>query len=343
MKVYILTEGGRGIGFGHITRCFSLYQAFAEKGVEAKFIVTGDTTINKLLEGARYRVFDWLNEKNGLSNMLHDADMAIADSYLADLSTYNTISEKVEIPVYIDDYKRMAYPHGFVVNGSVYAEDLDYPKSEKVTYLLGPKYALLRRAFWDAPEKTKRQKVKNIMITFGGHDRRNMTFAILKFLKEQHPDVIKKVIVSSGFQNREEIEKLRGENVDLIYAPDENRLKEIMVDCDLAVSSGGQTTYELARTGTPAVGISVADNQKRNLEKWQENGFIEFIGGYDDENLLEKLEKSLRLLFSYGERAKRAKNAKGLIDGMGAIRLAVSLLKYSAVSAGKGQRGISNG
>ena len=31
-KVIILTEGGKKVGFGHITRCISLYQAFEEKG-----------------------------------------------------------------------------------------------------------------------------------------------------------------------------------------------------------------------------------------------------------------------------------------------------------------------
>ena len=39
MKVFIITEGGKNIGFGHITRCLSLYQAFEEKGILPKFII----------------------------------------------------------------------------------------------------------------------------------------------------------------------------------------------------------------------------------------------------------------------------------------------------------------
>ena len=31
MKVFILTESGKNMGFGHITRCLSFYQAFEEK------------------------------------------------------------------------------------------------------------------------------------------------------------------------------------------------------------------------------------------------------------------------------------------------------------------------
>lgn len=31
MKVFIITEDGKNIGFGHITKYLSLYQAFEEK------------------------------------------------------------------------------------------------------------------------------------------------------------------------------------------------------------------------------------------------------------------------------------------------------------------------
>ena len=42
MKVFIITEGGKDIGFGHITRCFSLYQAFEEKYFKVYSIKSGN-------------------------------------------------------------------------------------------------------------------------------------------------------------------------------------------------------------------------------------------------------------------------------------------------------------
>jgi len=42
MKVFIITEGGKNIGFGHITRCLSLYQAFEEKEIIPEFILNSD-------------------------------------------------------------------------------------------------------------------------------------------------------------------------------------------------------------------------------------------------------------------------------------------------------------
>ena len=49
MKVFIITEGGKNIGFGHITRCLSLYQALKEK-VELEFIVDRSMNIGLLKE-----------------------------------------------------------------------------------------------------------------------------------------------------------------------------------------------------------------------------------------------------------------------------------------------------
>ena len=91
MKVFIITEGGKNISFGHITRCLSLYQAFEERGIKPKFIVNADNNVEYLLKQVNYQIFSWLDEKNKLLEMLKDADIAVIDSYLADISLYNKL------------------------------------------------------------------------------------------------------------------------------------------------------------------------------------------------------------------------------------------------------------
>jgi UDP-2,4-diacetamido-2,4,6-trideoxy-beta-L-altropyranose hydrolase len=49
MKIFIVTEGGKGIGFGHITRCTSIYQAFEQKGLIPEFVINGDNSVKDLL------------------------------------------------------------------------------------------------------------------------------------------------------------------------------------------------------------------------------------------------------------------------------------------------------
>ena len=54
MKVFIVTEGGSKIGFGHVTRCISLSEAFEEKGIFPEFIVNGDDTVLNFLKERTY-------------------------------------------------------------------------------------------------------------------------------------------------------------------------------------------------------------------------------------------------------------------------------------------------
>jgi len=42
MKVFIIAEGSKNTGFGHITRCLSLYQAFEEKYLKVYSIKNGN-------------------------------------------------------------------------------------------------------------------------------------------------------------------------------------------------------------------------------------------------------------------------------------------------------------
>lgn len=153
MKVFILTEGGKNIGFGHITRCLSLYQAFEEKEIIPELILNSDDNIEYLLKGIKYQKLNWTEKRDKLFELIKGADIAIIDSYLADISIYNALFDLVKLPVYMDDNKRVDYPKGIVVNGSIYAEELNYPKEKGVIYLLGAKYTTLRKEFWEVPKK----------------------------------------------------------------------------------------------------------------------------------------------------------------------------------------------
>jgi len=173
MKVFIITEGSKNIGFGHVTRCISLYQAFEEREVMSEFIVNGDDSIENLLKNKNYQIFNWIEEGSKIFELIKEADICIIDSYLADISFYENLSNLVKVPVYIDDTKRLDYPRGIVINGNIYAKELDYPEKDGITYLLGSKYIPLRKEFWEVPEKEIKEKVESIMITFGGDDMRN--------------------------------------------------------------------------------------------------------------------------------------------------------------------------
>ena len=94
-----------------------------------------------------------------------------------------------------------------------------------------------------------------------GYNLRNITQNISKLLNDNYPDLNEKAIISKGFQNIEEVRKIKNENVELIYYPDANGMKRTMFISDLAVSAAGQTSYELAKIGISAIAVGMADDQ----------------------------------------------------------------------------------
>lgn len=317
-KVLILTEGSKDIGFGHITRCTAIYQAFEEIGITPEFIVNGDESVKELLENKNHTVFPWLTENYSFE----DVDLVVVDSYLANYTIYEKISRLVEIPVYLDDTKRIDYPDGIVVNGAIYAEEMGYVKKDGIVYLLGSQYTPLRKEFWDVSEKEIRENVGCVMVTFGGNDVRDMTPLVLKLLTDKYPEIVKKVVVGRGFQNIGAIESVRDDKTELNYFPDAEGMKHLMLESDVAISAGGQTLYELARVGVPTIGILVVDNQRNNVKGWQRAGVIEYAGWWEDEKLLPGIETSLELLKNSKLRDKMSKAGKSFIDGQGARRIA---------------------
>lgn len=326
MRVYILTEGSSNIGFGHITRMLSIYKAFKLKGINPKLIVNGDTSVLDLVKEADFEIFNWTKNERKLLEKIKKADVVIVDSYLANIGLYEKISKTVKLSVYYDDNNRIEYPCGIVINGNIYAKDLNYPRKDCIEYLLGLEYLPLRKEFLYIPEKEIKEKIKNIMITFGGDDIRNMTPKILKILTKYFPNKKKNVIIGKGFNNIKEIENIVDKNTELIYYPDVEKLKQVMLNSDLAISAGGQTLYELARIGVPTIAISVAENQDNNIKSLMKVNFLANFLTWLDKYLDKKILKQIERLENKAIREKISKLGRILVDGKGSIRIVNKLL-----------------
>jgi len=297
MKVLILTEGGGKIGFGHITRCCAIYEAFKEKNITPEFIINADKTVKDILKNKKYKIFNWNKNRASGINFAKKADVVIIDSYIANLEYYTKISKIAKIPVYIDDAKRLNYPSGIVINGSIFAEQLDYPKKKNIVYLIGAKYVLSRKEFWDVSRKIINKKIKNVLIAFGGVGRNDFIYNIAKQIKHYF-------------------------DIDIYIVDSKKRISakkmlNLMCKADICISGGGQTINELARCGVPTIGICFAENQILNLKGWRKAGFIEFAGWYNDKNILRVLVEEIKRL-DYKKRLKMSRVGQGYIDGEGA-------------------------
>ena len=328
MNVLIVTEGGKNIGFGHITRCLSIYQAFEEKGITPTLLIQGDDTILPLVKKKRYRFLNWRTQKEQLADFLHEADMVIVDSYLADTIFYKSLSQNVKIPVYIDDNNRVPYPKGIVVNGTTYAKKLGFQKTTNTTYFLGRQYALFRQEFWRMPQKHIKKQVSSILVFLGASDSRNLTASILRLLTKEYPRWKKHIIITDGFTHLDELHLLQDSKTVFVKNPDAKKIKELMISSDIAITSGGQTIYELCRAGIPAIVIAVAENQMRSITDLKKRGVISYAGQWDDKGLFQTVKKQIETLQAYTLRVRLSFKMRKVFDGTSTLHLVDKLIEY---------------
>ena len=304
IKIIIVTEGNKDVGFGHIARCNALYEGFEERKITPTLIINGDDSIHDLVKNKQYKIFNWLIDKKKLYDSIKHSHITVIDSYLAGQEIYKTIAKNSELVVYIDDNYRLDYPKGIVLNPLLNAYELGYPQNGDTLYLLGNKYTLLRKDFWTVSDKKINKNINNVLITFGGDDKRNMTPKILQFLSYHYPALIKKIIIGKGYQNTNEIEKVKDNNTELFYYPKTPKIRQLMIESDMAISASGLTLYELLRTGTPTIAVMVADNQINNMKTLTKNKLIEYAGDWKDRNLLSAINRKIEKLRNISYRKK---------------------------------------
>ena len=321
MRVFIITEGGKDYGFGHVARCSSIYQAFMKWGIKPKFLINGDISVSSILSNIDFELLNWLED----ISFLNSSDIVIIDSYKGSVELFEEISKKVFLTVFFDDNNLIKYPSGFVINGLINADSLNYSQ-KNIRYLLGSKFTPLRADFWHVEKLKINDDIENILVTMGGNDLRDLTPKILDLLNNNLPDVNKKVIISDSFENVSEIESFKNDLVELIYSPDSNEMLNSMANVDLAISSSGQTLYELACVGVPTIAIGIIDNQKDNIQNWQNLGFIEYAGCWNNKNLLNNILRKIEFLKE--KNIRYDKQLKGIqsIDGRGSLRIVKSIL-----------------
>jgi UDP-2,4-diacetamido-2,4,6-trideoxy-beta-L-altropyranose hydrolase len=329
MEAVFFTEGGKNLGLGHLTRCISLAQAFAEKEIISKFVVSADSSVRSILKDYQPHYLDWTRGSQNLHEHLNAKNIAVIDSYSADITIYQKIKQLARMSIYFDDFNRLRYPAGIVINGSLSANTIPYPSTEKVYYLLGPMYQPVRKSFWILKTKHHKSSVKTLFLSCGGGDPHQLTPKLVEFVSRHYPGLLIVTIISESFQNPEMKQSSFNDKIRSLFAPSEKRLCQVMQNCDLAITAAGQTLFELAAAGVPPIVIGTAQNQENNINSWLNTDFIEFAGWWNDKKLMSSLKLYLdKLISDRSIRERKSRIGQHVIDGQGSHRIVEKVLKY---------------
>ena len=152
----------------------------------------------------------------------------------------------------------------------------------------------------------------------------------MKWARDSLGNVTLDVVIGPFFDNAQAIERAAAQSLDrVVIHYDPQDMRTLMVEADIAITGGGQTTYELAASGTPAVAICLADNQAANLAGLAQAGTLDYCGSARDDDLGVKIDAALKVLAADVKR-RQEMSARGrqLVDGRGAQRVAQAIVEY---------------
>jgi UDP-2,4-diacetamido-2,4,6-trideoxy-beta-L-altropyranose hydrolase len=327
-RVTVVTTAHAAIGTGHLRRCLALAEAVQQAGGRTRFLVyEGDPALREWV-----RPFDEqavIAPALGLEQALEQAEPGwpvVVDSYAVTAAHLQRLLDRGARVLVVDDLVDRPLPATWLLNSCV-VDPAAYATLTRARLLLGPAYALLRSQFAGLPAHDLRPAAARLLLTFGGSDILGLGNRVLRLLDAlPGPFTIR---VAAGRLAGRELPGGHRHDVQMLH--DVADMAEQMQWADLAVAAAGQTIFELAATGCPALCLQVADNQRFTGELFARLGsaLVRDARQVPDGELSALLEG---LTIHAAQRATMSRSGQAAVDGRGAARVAAALLASATLS-----------
>ena len=339
LTVFIRADGNSQIGTGHIMRCLAIAGQLHRLGIEAVFVTADRQASHLIIERGYLNVVldsDWKNmeaETDSFMALLppKSTNVVLVDSYFVTKAYFEQISRSGRI-FYIDDLNKETYPVAGLINYNIYGPKEDYSGYviRNTKLLLGPSYAPLRDEFSDNSQHVYRG-VKKILVTSGGTDEYNFIGNFLEAVFHSE-DLNKReyyCILGIFNKNTKSLLKKYGSFPNIHLLQNVNNMSFYMKMCDMAVTAGGTTIYEICASGLPSVLYTLADNQLQIARTFADQGIIPWAGDIR-ENMSLCIQNIEDLIEQYSDRSlweQKSAQLHSIVDGKGAYRVAKELIK----------------
>lgn len=330
-------------GTGHMMRTLALTQAWIDAGGSARWLVAEAPPA--LLERIGREGIEVVHlaaaagsteDAAGLRAALRadETAMAVVDGTQFDGGYFDALEEAAGHVMVIDDMAdRPSYPVGVLLNQNAHADRAEYPAGATCRFLLGIGYVLLRREFLPPPPPRSIPSVaRHVLVTFGGADPTGMTtrtIEALRHLPEQLRDGLQvRVVVGAANPDGARIDAAVADP-GLGYRALAERavtdMPEQMAWADLAVTSGGSTVWELARTGCPALVVETVPAERRLVSGLARIGLFGHLGPESELDPRAMADEIAAKAEDVAWRTQMTESGMRLIDGQGARRVVDAL------------------
>lgn len=338
-------DGNSQIGMGHIMRCLSIADAASRMGERCVFILSYDDCKGIVLSRGHE-----VNELNSDYSKMEPGDILPAlETYMPAIvfvDSYYVTPEYMKHThdacdhigcklIYVDDRCCFPYSCDVLLNYNIFVKKANYEKlysgNPEPLFLLGTSYAPLRTEFQKTSKRIIEDGVQNILISTGGADTEHLTIDIVKEAA-MRSDYSFHFVVGMMNPDRTVILELSENYENIVIHENVNRMDELMLFCDVAVSAAGSTLYELCAMGTPTITYVLADNQIPAAKEFDAKGIIKNCG--DIRNVGNKglakhlIEEAVCIAEKYDERKRISELMGTVVDGHGAKRIIDTVLDY---------------
>lgn len=322
-------DANRATGLGHLARCLALGEECRRRGWAAFYLgsldedaggriaALGGQVLHGLLDGEMVQEMAALQAARKVTG----ARVLVTDSYTL-LDGYHLHARQMfPVVVIIDDLNPSPPAAHVVINPNIYAPRLTYrPVFPDTELLLGPAYALLPAAVRKMRRKETCANVKSVLISLGGTDPGGLTLKAVRALRRAGIGEVWHVVVGPGFLAGEELARLAhaDRRVLLHFAP--KMLVPLLAESDLVICAGGVTASEVAATGTPALILIQAENQRLAAEEFDAQGAAVNLGWGDKAGEDDIANAVTALARDVERRRQMSETGRAIFDGCGPAR-----------------------
>ena len=307
------------LGKGHINRCLKI-----RKTINSDFIWFVDKgtkrNLSKILK-------DEIVEEKNRSSLIktqqysidHKVKCIIIDNPEIKNLKKKAIANKKPVVMLVDKYFRMKN----VLSICMHPIDIN-----KKNFLSGFQYIPFIKK---KQKKSTRNKIKNILVSFGNIDSKGFTEKVIKILQEltingELDENLYRVniILGKHKKNKTFIRKMTSNYKNFTIFNNLNSLDKIYIDSDFAIGAPGFSQVERVEYGIPTILIAQNQTQKKLLTAWKESGCALIV---------KSIKRDLRPMVSLMVESNQVKdNIKKIIsqkfDGDGIYRILKKIESY---------------
>lgn len=231
-------------------------------------------------------------------------------------------------PVFcVDELGRRCLVPDAIYNTSIVPEFHDYSGSPAPVHC-GPGYLCMSNDYRSYAKKRRSftDGIREVLVSMGGTDRTQATLRVMDTFADLDEDIEVHIVIGAGFSFADEVRKraVRAPKNRFRLHKNKRDLSELMSAVDLGLTAGGNTLYELACVGTPALVLYEDEHERRQGEEFERRGFSHVIGKgaiVDPGRLRPFLDR----MDDCDSLERHSHRGQSLVDGKGTDRVLASI------------------